>query len=38
MGVLDGGGGWSSPKGKGHFGDECGASHCNQWGLCGIVV
>jgi len=25
-------------EGKGHFGDEFGASHCNYWGLCGTVV
>ena len=23
---------------KGQFGDKCGASHYNQWGLCGIVI
>jgi len=31
MGVLD----WVIiVDGKGSFGDEFGASHCNQWGLC----
>jgi len=35
MGVLDWG--WRSVKGKRHFLGECGASHCNQWGLCDIV-
>ena len=25
---------WWSSKGKGSFGGEFGASHCNQWGLC----
>jgi len=25
-------------KGRGSFGSKCGASHCNQLGLCGIVV
>jgi len=34
MGVLDG---WLSSKGKGSFGDEFGAFHCNQWGLCCVV-
>jgi len=28
---------WSS-KGKGQFWGKFGASHCNQWGLCCIVV
>jgi len=32
MGVLDGGG--DRRRGKGSFGGEFGASHCNQWGLC----
>jgi len=36
MGVLDRGGDGS--RGRGNFGGECGASHCHQWGLCGIVV
>jgi len=22
----------------GSFGDKCGASHCNQWGLYGVVI
>jgi len=22
----------------GNFGGECGALHCNQWGVCGITV
>jgi len=35
MGVLDGGG--DRRKGKGSFGGEFGASHCNQWGLCDAV-
>ena len=26
------------PTGRGSFGDGYGASHCNHWGLCGIVV
>jgi len=26
------------PMQKGNFGGERGASHCNQWGLCGVVV
>jgi len=25
-------------RGRGSFGCKCGASHCNQWGLCCIVV
>ena len=29
---------WWWSKGKGSFGDEFGASHCNQWGLCCVVV
>jgi len=36
MGVLDGGG--DRRRGMGWFGGEFGASHCNQWGLCYIVV
>ena len=36
MGVLDGGG--DRRRGKSSFGGEFGASHCNQWGLCCIVV
>jgi len=35
MGALDG---VVIVKGKGQFWGEFGASHCNQWGLCGIVV
>jgi len=31
MGVLDGGG--DRRRGRGSFGGEFGASHCNQWGL-----
>jgi len=31
-GVLDGGG--DRRKGRGSFGGEFGASHCNQWGTC----
>jgi len=31
IGVLDGGG--DCQRGNGSFGDKCGASHCNQWGL-----
>jgi len=34
MGVADKG--WL--KGMGSFGGDLGASHCNQWGLCCIVV
>jgi len=30
--VLDGGG--DLRRGRGSFGGEFGASHCNQWGLC----
>jgi len=36
MGVFDGG--WRLWKGKGSFGGKCGTSHCNYWGLCGIVI
>jgi len=36
MGVLDRGG--DHQRGRGSFGCECEASHCRQWGLCGIVV
>jgi len=25
-------------EGKGQFGGKCGAFHCNQRGLCGIVI
>jgi len=34
-GILDG---WRSLKGKGSFGGKCRVSHCNKWGLCGIVM
>ena len=34
-GVLHG---WWSSKGMDSFGDKCGTSHCNQWGLCGVVI
>jgi len=30
--------GWWSSKGKGSFGSEFGAAHCNQCRLCGVVV
>ena len=36
MGVLDEGG--DRRRGKGSFGGEFGASHCNQWVLCCIDV
>jgi len=36
MGALDGDG--DSPKGRGSFGGKCGASHCNEWEFCGLVV
>ena len=35
-GVLDGGG--DRRRGRGSFGGEFWASHCNQWGFCCIVV
>jgi len=35
MGVLDG---VEIVKGKAQFGGKCGASQCNQWRLCGIVI
>jgi len=35
MGVLMG---CRSSKGKGQFWGEIGASHCNQLGLCGVVI
>jgi len=25
-------------RGRGSFGGKCGASHCNQWRLCGVVI
>jgi len=28
----------NGPVGKGNFGGGYGASNCNQWGLCGIVM
>jgi len=36
MGVLDGGG--DRRRRRGSFGGEFGVSHCNQWGLCCVVV
>jgi len=36
MGVLDGGG--DRRRGRGSFGNEFGAFHCNQWELCCVVV
>jgi len=36
MGVLDGGS--DRRRRRGSFGGEFGVSHCNQWGLCCIVV
>jgi len=30
--------GWKSSKGMGSFGDKCGASHCSQWELCGVLI
>ena len=36
MGVLDQG--RDRRRGRGDVGSKCGASHCNQWGLCGVVV
>jgi len=36
MGVLDGGG--DRRRGRGSFGDKFGASHSNQWELCGVIV
>jgi len=35
MGILDG---VEIVEGEGHFRGNCGASHCNQWGLCCVVV
>jgi len=35
MGVLDGGS--NRRRGRGTFGGEFWASHCNQWGLCCVV-
>jgi len=25
-------------EGKGQFGGKCGTCHCNQWGLCGLII
>jgi len=36
MGVLDGGG--DRRRGRGSFGGKRGASRCNQWGFCGVVI
>ena len=36
IGVLDGG--RDRRRGMGSFEGEFGASHCNQWGFCCIVV
>ena len=36
MGVLDRGG--DRQRGRGNFGGESGASHCNQWVLCDAAV
>jgi len=36
MGVLDGGG--DRQRGRGSFGGEIGASHCNQWVLCDAAL
>jgi len=36
MGVLDFGG--DRLRGRGSFGGEFAASHCNQWGFCCVVV
>ena len=36
MGVLDGGG--DPRRESGSFGGKRGASHCNQWELCGVVM
>ena len=33
--VLDG---WRSSMGRGSFDGKCGASLCNKWGLCGVVI
>jgi len=33
MGVLDG----DHRMGRGSFEGKCGTSHCNQWGLGGVV-
>jgi len=36
IGVLNGGG--DRRRERGSFGGKCGPSHCNQWGLCGVVI
>jgi len=36
MGVLDGGG--DRRRERDSFDGECGASHCNQWGLCDAAL
>jgi len=36
MGVLDGG--RDRRRGRGSFGGEFRASHCNQWGLCDAAL
>jgi len=36
IGVIDDGG--DRRTGRGSFGDEFGASHCNQWGLCCVII
>ena len=33
---LDGGA--DRQRGRGNSEGKCGTSHCNQWGLCGIVI
>jgi len=38
MGVLDGWPGGDRRREMGSFKGEFGASHCNQWGLCCVVV
>jgi len=36
MGVLDGSG--DRRKRRGNLEGKYGASHCNQWGLCGVIL
>jgi len=36
MGVLNEGG--DRRMGRGSIGGKCGAFHCNQWGICGVVI
>jgi len=36
MGVLDEGG--DHRRGRGSFVGEFGASHCNRWGFCSVIV